>query len=43
MAELRRFLQNVGDLPVAEISREDIRAFETIEEKRCGPPRSTSR
>ena len=27
MAELRRFLQNVGDLPVAEISREDIRAF----------------
>jgi len=27
MAELRRFLQHVGDLPVAEIAREDVRAF----------------
>jgi integrase len=27
MAELRRFLQHVGDLPVAEITREDVRAF----------------
>ena len=27
MAELRRFLQHVGDLPVAEVAREDVRAF----------------
>jgi integrase len=27
MAELRRFLQHVGDLSVAEVSREDVRAF----------------
>lgn len=27
MAELRRFLQHVGDFPVAEIGREDVRAF----------------
>jgi integrase len=27
MAELRRFLQHVGDVPVAEIGREDVRAF----------------
>ena len=27
MAELRRFLQHVGDLPVAEVTREDVRAF----------------
>jgi integrase len=27
MAELRRFRDHVGDLPVAEISREDVRSF----------------
>lgn len=27
MAELRRFLHQVGDLPVADVSREDVRAF----------------
>ena len=27
MAELRRFLQHVGDRPVGEVSREDVRAF----------------
>jgi integrase len=27
MAELRRFLQHVGDLLVADVSREDVRAF----------------
>jgi integrase len=27
MAELRRFQDHVGDLPVAEITREDVRAF----------------
>jgi integrase len=27
MAELRRFLLHVGDLPVAEVTREDVRAF----------------
>ncbi|MBW2233362.1 MAG: tyrosine-type recombinase/integrase [Deltaproteobacteria bacterium] len=27
MAELRRFLQHTGDRPVADISREDVRAF----------------
>jgi integrase len=27
MAELRRFLHHVGDLPVAEITREDVRSF----------------
>ena len=27
MAELRRCLQHVGDLPVAEVTREDVRAF----------------
>jgi hypothetical protein len=27
MAELRRFLHHVGDLPLAEITREDVRSF----------------
>jgi integrase len=27
MAELRRFLEHVGDLPLADVSREDVRAF----------------